>query len=223
MEFHVGPYTYTLKIPHAYIYNEFGDELEGCADEARRLIVISRRVDLSRREEVLRHEVEHAWGFHFPTARTDEERAQLAAVIGMQFDRDFADAGGHDALVAMLPSHVMLSNAGNRAERTQTMPNTPMADRTDRRTCGACQCEAMCGSISNGPIEQGVYDAQPWMERWMICPACGVLQVWAEYVRQDQKPSGTFIEVPPPRLLRDAEAAGFLRERSRGERVIVPC
>jgi hypothetical protein len=104
--FHVGPYVYRLVITDRSLFNAEGDELEGVAVEGRRLLILSFIVEPERREEVALHELIHAWAFHVPTPRTEEERCQLHAMIGEQFRRDLEAQGGREALMQLQPQRV---------------------------------------------------------------------------------------------------------------------
>jgi hypothetical protein len=105
---HVGPNTYTVALSRHAIYDMKGAELEGCIIETRRLIVISRIVSPARREEVAEHEFYHAWLFHVPRPKDDEEAAQLHSLIGRQFRADLETAGGPDALLNLRPTRIIV-------------------------------------------------------------------------------------------------------------------
>lgn len=108
IEFHVGATPYMLIISDRSIFDSDGCELEGCAVEGRRLLILSHIVHPERREEVARHEFYHAWRFHVPAPKNEEEDAQLHALVAKQFRVDLDDAGGQDALLNIRPCKVLL-------------------------------------------------------------------------------------------------------------------
>lgn len=206
MFFNVGPYRYRLAISDRPIYDAEGNQLEGLAVEQRRLLIVSYRVEPDRREEVALHELGHAWLFHFPTPRTDEERCQFFAATARQFRMDLEEQGGAEAMLQMAPERVPhLSRGVPSSAQPIKLPES--FGLTDRVVCGCCGAEIMCGEIRHAEPRQHEYTGQWQVERWADCEACGTLQVWLEYCAPDGRPTGTFVSVPPPRMLRGREAA----------------
>jgi hypothetical protein len=96
--FHIGPFLYTLVISERRIYDPEGNELEGAAIESRRLLMLSFALPVHRREDIAAEELAHAYEFHFPVPRTNEERARLSATVATGFRRELDEQGGIDAL-----------------------------------------------------------------------------------------------------------------------------
>jgi len=211
MDFGVGPFTYRLAISDRSIFDAEGNELEGCAVEARRLLIISRIVEPERREEIALHEFTHAWGFHVPKPSDEEERCQLTALIAQQFAADLERAGGREALQRLPAQRV--PHLGKPARSKAEQVDTEQSNRSDRRVCGGCGAEVMCGSVVNGDIELHGATNRTRMGRWMECEACGALQHWTEYCTADGIPLGEYVSNPPPRVLYGAQAAAWMAER----------
>lgn len=213
VKFRVGTITYTLVISDSSIYDAEGNEVEGIALEAQRLLLISRIVEPTRREEVAMHEYVHAWFFHVPRPTTEEENCQFAAFVAEQFNQALESQGGRDALRA-LPATRMPRLGSPPAQRIA--PAAPEAFQVaDRIPCGTCQSDIMCGSIVNGSQVVHQYTGQWWMVRWARCEACGDLQAWGEYCTPDGIPLGKYVSNPPPRMMRGAEAKQWLTERAK--------
>lgn len=208
MQFHVGAFLYTLILADRRIYDEEGNELEGRALESPRVIVISSAVSPDRRIEVLRHEVQHCWHFHIPRPSTEEEEADLAAFIDHQFQEDLDAQGGRAAVSQLTPQRVPELGRPSVA-RQAPLAREPFG-RPDRMTCSGCNGDVMCGSIVNGEPVLHEPTRRVWIERHMICDGCGTLTVWREVATPDGTPTGELIPVPPPRMLRGAEASRWL-------------
>lgn len=213
MQFHVGPYTYTLVISDREIFDENGERLEGCAVENRRLLIIARSVEPERREEIAMHEFTHAWGFHVPAPHDEEERAQLGATIARQFQDDLDAAGGRETL-EQLPAVRVPHLTGPLPFAAKAGASKELADRTDRRTCGGCETETMCGDIQHGAAVMPEGGSRMVIERWFRCAVCGVVQVWWEFCFKDGSPSGEFLSVPKPKILRGAEAGRWMADHA---------
>ena len=120
--FHVGPYAYTLIVSDGGIFDDEGFELDGLAVEAHRLLILSRSLDVDRRAEIAFHEYMHAWGFHVPEPRNEEERCNLASMVRLQFDRDLATVGGEAALRDMRPTRLgTIGRPSRQAQRRRTI------------------------------------------------------------------------------------------------------
>lgn len=214
-----GVHRYVVRIPNQPIFDEHGSELEGICIESRRLILISPTVQINRREEVLGHEVQHAWEFHVPPPRIEEERCQLFATISQQMREDLERQGGIETLQSLPAESISLPYRAP-AERHEAMaPNTFRL--TDARECACCSAVTMCGSISNGHVEFHEGLAQYQVLRWFRCDVCDVLTVWREVATSDGRPTGHLVEVPAPRMLRGREAAEWLAERNVADESVV--
>lgn len=207
-----GVHRYSVKIPKKSIVDESGDELDGMAIESARLILISPRVTPERREELLHHEIQHAWEFHVPSPRTEEERCQLAATIAQQYRHDIEAAGGIQSLMSLQPTEVRLPFSPGPIQRESDAANTFRV--LDFKLCGVCDSPTMCGSIENGPVEfhQGL--SQHQVLRWFKCEICAALNVWREVATSDGRPTGVLVQVPAPKVLTGREAAEWIAENA---------
>lgn len=211
MQFHVGPVSYRLVISNRHVFDADGNELEGCAVEGRRLLILSCIVEPERREEVALHEFTHAWAFHVPQPSNEEERCQLTALIAQQFQKDLDAAGGREALIQMQPAHV--PHLGRPAPALPDVAESSFA-RPHRMICSGCDTEILCGSIEQGEPSLHEFTGKQRVERWMRCDACGTLTVWFEVAHPDGSPTGEICAHPKPRMLRGTDAALWLADRS---------
>lgn len=210
MQLHVGTTTYTVVLSDRSIYDSEGNELEGCAVEGRRLIILSRIVEPSRREEVAEHEFYHCWLFHVPTPKTEEEAAQLHSLVARQFRHDLDTAGGLDVLLNLKATRIQLGRP--TTEGAEMPQGREWKGSGDRTTCGGCDSEVMAGSIHTGPAIAHEPTGRFHVERWMHCDACGIVQVWHEVAASDGMPLGEVRPVPQPKVLRGAEASAWIAE-----------
>jgi hypothetical protein len=217
MIFHVGPFRYTAVVSDRSIFDEECNEQEGRAVENRRLIILSHIVHPDRREEVLYHEIRHAWLFHVPPPANEEQEAQLGAMIREAFNRDLEQQGGREALAQLPPvriPHLGKPPAGEptAGEHSRIEP-TPMGGH-DRVQCPACEADVMCGSIHNG-MPDFHQPTRSWrLQRWMLCDACNCVQVWLELCSEDGLPLSQYVSNPPPRVLRGPEARRWMAEHA---------
>ena len=239
MQFRVGPHVYRLKIPNQPLYTDAGDEADGMTLESQRLIVMSPDVPAEQREEVLYHELQHAWLNHVPTPSDEEQQCNLFATILLQLRQDLENQGGVAALQAYPCENVALDSpprslatAASRidamtaaapqsaalragAPRSVAFANDRPLGPPDRIVCGGCGVDVMCGDIACG---HPTYHAstQRWqVERWMHCETCGAVQLWTEVCTPDGVPLGQYVAHPQPRLLRGPAAQGWLANRAK--------
>lgn len=106
LKFEIGPDVYTLFIADRALFDEEGDELEGRAIEAPKVIVISFSVAPERRLEVAYHEYQHAWEFAVPAPRDAEERCDFASFLHRKFTQDLERQGGPERLMELIPQRV---------------------------------------------------------------------------------------------------------------------
>lgn len=213
LSLHVGTTPYSVILSDNSIYDSEGNELEGCAVEGRRLIVLSRIVEPQRREEIAQHEFYHCWLFHVPSPANEEQAAQLHSTVARQFQHDLEKAGGPDVLLNLRPTRVRLGKPlPTTADRTRG--GREIFGSSDRMSCGGCEADVMAGSIHTGPVTAEVETTRFYVERWMQCDACGAVQVWCELSTSEGKPLGEFCAVPRPRILRGADASAWIAERS---------
>lgn len=212
MQFNVGPVTYTLVVSDRPLYDDEGNEIEGQAVESRRLLLVSRRVEPDRREDVALHELFEAYLFHVPKPQTNDEHSQLFALAAKGFRMDLERQGGPEAIREMVPRRVPhLGKPTPARAESQSAENFGV---TDRVPCGGCGADVMCGSVNNGEPVQHEATGQWRILRWMQCDACGVLQTWYEVCTADGVPLGKFVANPAPRLLRGAEASEWIKNHT---------
>ncbi len=233
MRFRVGPYTYRVRVTDGPIVFD-GRACRGLAVHVDREILIAPDVDPSQREEVLRHEVRHAWAFHFPQPSNVEEDCQLYAAIGIAFQDDYEQGGGRNALLLMKPF------ATPTAPDEETfMPAETEADReTIRRVPAGVPRElrplpsgeraycCVCGSVVNGGSV--VVSDTRWDERArgrvrdmsFFCPACDRLQTVTVGCGFNNQPDGQAV-VHGPVVEQGRAADDFLVKHPDGTGVVI--
>ena len=102
MWFRVSTYEYTLAVTAEPIMHE-GQECRALAQTAGRLIRMSAQVPAHERLATLLHELRHCWGFHVPAPRTEEEEADLLAMIADAAIADLDEQGGIRGLMLLAP------------------------------------------------------------------------------------------------------------------------
>lgn len=212
MNFHVAGVSYRLVVSDRSVFDAEGNELEGCAVEGRRLLIISRIVEPERREEIAMHEISHAWTFHVPKPGDEEERCQFNATISRQFYADLEAQGGREALRQMAMTRVPHLGKPLPQATSKALQMRETFGKSDRTPCGACDTDTMVGSIHNGEPVLHEPTNQFRVTRWFQCEACSAVQVWTEVSAPDGTPLGEFVANPAPKLLRGAEAAAWLAE-----------
>lgn len=212
MILHVGTIGYSVVLSDQAIFDSDGNQLEGCALEARKLIVLSRIVEPDRREEIAEHEFYHCWLFHVPKPANEEEAAQFHALVAKQFRRDLKDAGGPDAFLSLRPTRVSIGRPSvSRADHLPGFARQSLG-AGDRIPCGGCDADVMAGSIHTGPAIAQEGTGRFYVERWMRCDACGAVQAWNELATAEGTPLGEFCAVPRPRVMRGVEAGAWMVE-----------
>lgn len=210
-----GVHRYSVRVSKHPIYNEAGERLAGLAIESRRIILISGSIRPEQREEILAHEVLHAWEFHVPVPTTDEERCQLFATASQQLREDLERQGGVAALAAIEPQEIVLPYQAMPTRQPGVAASTFRI--TDMWECGCCGAPTMCGSIDNGHVEFHEASQQHQLLRWFRCEVCATLCVWTELATSDGRPTGTLVQVPAPKMLRGREAVEWIAERALAE------
>jgi len=87
ISFNVGPWIYTLRIVRKLV-NDRNEPILGRCDLDSMIIYVAADVSPQARLNVVLHELRHAWRYHFPAPRTDEEEADFSATICAQAYRD---------------------------------------------------------------------------------------------------------------------------------------
>lgn len=209
MRFHVAAVIYELRIPSAPIFDGDQEIWGQCIPEWHKLL-ISPAAPIDQRRRLLAHELYHAWRFEVPKPNTEEELATLSATVNDSMDEDLERQGGTTALRQLRPEPADPVFVPDQVGK----PDLLGAD--DRMPCAGCDAYVMCGSIHHDPPEFHGATTRYRMTRWMVCDACGVLQVWLEWCSPDGTPSGKFVANPRPRLLWGHEASAWLAEHRAG-------
>ena len=217
MKFHVGPVEYRLVISDRSVFDSEGNEIEACAIEGRRLILLSRIVEPARRPEVAEHEFLHCWEYHVPKPTNDEERAQLFALVSRQFHADLERQGGAEALMQLPMTRV--PHLGKPVPSKLPVASKEPFGRPDRVTCARCDTEWACGSVRHGEPEPHPASGRLRVQRWLDCEVCRTLTVWQEWCDEAGVPTGECVPVPAPRMLEGEAAAKWLAEKAEVDAV----
>lgn len=205
-----GCHSFRVVVPDKLIFDDVGYELDGLAVQSPELILISRRLLPGDREEVLLHELQHAWEFFVPAPSNAEERSQMLATIAKQYRRDLENGGGIEAIVNLKPSRIVLPFDSLATVRASGQGNT--FRHCDYKHCGGCDTPTMCGSFEHGHVEYHEGLQQHHVLQWFRCEACMALNVWREVATSDGRPTGILVPVPPPRVYYREEAAEWIAE-----------
>jgi len=213
MIFHVGPYTYRLRITAGPLKSTEGETLTGLAVRDDREILISGDVRPEDRLTVLLHELKHAWFFHIPKPVTEEESCELFAMIATGMMNDLNREGGEDRLKALRPPRPHEPapprvSAPQRAEEDEPgalryVPVDPVEEwqteapsRAGRAQCGQCDLIVADGSIVTGPAEWSHEAKGLVVRRTLFCSHCYHLQAWVEGANVSGVPNGSVVEGP---------------------------
>jgi hypothetical protein len=88
MRFHIGPWEY-----HVVVSGK-----DSRAEFESRTIYLAESLPVSRRWEVLLHELVHCWLFYVPRPRDEEEMARLLSLVGIAGRKELDAQGGIDEL-----------------------------------------------------------------------------------------------------------------------------
>lgn len=100
--FLVGPWQYRVRVSRDLVDAD-GARLMGRCDFDTHTIWVHADVKRFSRLNVVLHELRHAWGYHFPRARTEEEECDLSATIITAAFQDLTRMGGPGALALLEP------------------------------------------------------------------------------------------------------------------------
>lgn len=237
MLFRVGAYKYRLRITEGAIVLDDGRIVNGLADRERMQILIAGDVKPEARIRVLLHELKHCWAFHVPPAMTEEQDAELYAIISAQMMEDLTAMGGPEALEQLRPPRpfepenpvaVKRGIGGEGAEQPDMEPRelTYVEDVEcqavpdgDRAQCGVCGLTVAGGQIVT---HRTVYDGQVSgriCRRSLFCPHCEHVQSWTEGVDPQGRPNGAVVAGPFYETGEKMDA--FLRQHGEAVGVIV--
>lgn len=211
MKFRVGPWIYRVRVMDVPIV-ENGVELLGQAVMQYREIRVSPVVAADHRFNVVLHELKHAWLFHFPQPRTDEEQCNLSAAIMASMYEDLNNQGGVVALENMTPDlppgaderrrlvpvEMDLFGESQRFAPPQCVQpwETLATSSGDRAQCRDCGLIVAGGSIVSGDAKWDDNAAGVVIVRTLYCPHCDHLQEWTEGANLKGKPNGSVVGEP---------------------------
>lgn len=225
VRFHIGPEVYTVRIAEDRIYQD-GDELLGLCVYASREIQLSPTLKPEHRLTTLLHELRHAWQFHVPKPRTDEEEADLSAMVMKAFWRDYREQNG-DATLKKLGfiAEVLESADSGEASAEDIWPDgpritpleqiepaeAPVQSAAGGASCGRCDTKINDRAIVTSKPRFHIY-AKGWVvDRALFCPHCGHVQRWIEGANLDGVPNGAPLD-EEPEYVRGPQAEEFLRQ-----------
>jgi hypothetical protein len=211
MQFRVGPWVYRVIVSQKPILGRDGHPLAGRVDAGARRIILAAGLDPQHQVETLYHELRHAWSFHFPTPRTDEEVCDLSAAIMEQIRQDLEAQGGIEAFGAMFDppetSPTQPEATAPRGQASGRVRHVPVTEdyivraRPPGELIGRQAECTVCGRlVAPGAI---VTEKPTWEPRWhtqacrrtLYCAHCDHLQTWHEAWR-DGRPGGEAIATP---------------------------
>lgn len=101
MKFEIGPWTYSVQITDGPLYDDNGLEQAGRCEWRTQSILISGAIPVTRRLEVLLHELRHAWVFTFGRPAGEEDDANNAAAFAAMAINEIDRHGGTRALMQL--------------------------------------------------------------------------------------------------------------------------
>lgn len=245
MKCNIGPWQYAVRIVPELFDDEDGKRLWGLADAGRRTIFLSADLPPDNRLDVLMHEVTHAWMFHFPRARTDEELADFTASIVASAHRDLLDAGGVSALLELrvdqeeTPAAPVADPVADPDEPIDSIGDSPVDESGpryvpvvcvepfettamasgDRAQCGICETLVAGGSIVTSAARHDPYLKGRVVDRAIYCPHCNHWQTWVEGVNPMDIPNGSV--AAGPNYTRGDQVYEFLRRHRQAVGLLV--
>lgn len=229
MRFRIAGWVYSVRITDEPIYDDDGRLLNGRADADSREILISAAVPAHLREEVLAHEIRHAWAFHTDGETPDEKESNLFASITRQYIDDLATQGGLSALKRMRaasspppnadpePVFVPEEEGGDGTSPAYYVhPNDTVARPSGLRAqCGKCARTIAAGCVATAPAKWQAAHGGAVCRRQLYCPHCHHVQSWMEGCDLQGHPNGSVIG--EPEYAGGAAVDAFLREHPEAE------
>jgi hypothetical protein len=235
MQFRIGPYPYRVRITEGPIKTEEGRPLTGHADREKQELLIAGNVLPTHRYMVLMHEITHAWLFHVPKPRTDEEVCELNALIASTANAELEDQGGRAALEAMKAPRTAAEVVPARTFATDPFPvetivkahpvkyiqpvETTARTSAHRAQCGRCELIVSGGSIVTGPTRWDRGVGGNVVTRSLYCAHCDHVQTWTEGVDFSGRPNGAVVDGPT--FAKGEEVEQFLREHQEATGMVV--
>lgn len=240
MSFNVGPLTLVVHIVARRPIDQLGRETDALIDHTRDEIYIFQGLGPARREHRLRHEINHAKRDILGVPEDEESSCDLDAAFWQQFDREFREQGGGEALAAMVPEAEELEVV-QVVEGWEEVPEDdesaevflgeytlePVTDRGESpaaRLGTARRRDCVCGRMI---YERRIVDETPRIEpavggwvvdRSMYCADCVHVQLWTEGVGPGGLPNGVPID-EPTFITGWLEVAAWLEEHPQGVEV----
>lgn len=207
MRFRIGCYIYRVHISQDPIF-EGNRELLGLAVYHNREILLSPALPAPQRLDVLLHELQHCWEFHVPAPRTDEDRANLSAMVTASTLADLEAQGGEASLRKLSAPRIVfdepepatdpLIESGPRYESAEQVDESQAIalSRAGRAQCATCESLIADGSIVTSVPRFDFVAFGNVVDRTLFCPHCGHLQRWTEGATMRGVPNGAVVDEP---------------------------
>jgi hypothetical protein len=209
MQFHVGPWVYTVQITDAPILADDGAEQAGRWVWSTRTILISGTIPVQRRLQVLLHELVHAWRHDLGKPATDEDDANSMSAFTASVMRQLYRQGGEPALMRLSPDGIASTDVGD----------WDSASEITGAQCGTCGTSfSPMQIVTSAPVGDAT-TGRMFVIRALLCEHCGHVQQWREGATNAGAPNGRVLGTP--RLLRGEAMTAFLREHGQQFGVMV--
>ena len=219
MKFRVATFFYTVLITDELLFDESGAAAVALAEKTGRRIRISSELPREERVTTLLHELWHAWQFHMPRCRSEEEEADAMAMVSQAAWDDLEQQGGAAALRRLgdpeepkpVPSpsgrdawsfdEAITSVAVDEGPRYVPADELQRFDFKGQASGGRAECGHCSCTVSDGMIVTGRArfedKAVGWVvSREMYCPHCGHVQGWTEGCDPNGLPNGSPLGTP---------------------------
>lgn len=242
MNFRVGPVTVVVRVVASRPLNSDGVGVDAIYDFDVDEVYIYKALRAERREHRLRHEMGHAKRDILGSPMDEESACDSDAAFWQQFDREFREQGGIEALGSMVPADdVVLGDVPDEAGelvvvrqeetagfyvREFTLEPVDFEFSTEGQRLGtARKRDCVCGRMV---FERRIVSELPrfdagvggWVQdRAMYCDDCCHVQRWVEGVGPDGLANG--VAVDEPVLVNEREAVlEFLAEHPEAVGVV---
>lgn len=179
MKFRVGPWTYRVRISSGPLNDEHGRLADGLICWSDREIWISESLPIEQRQDVLFHELAHAWEHHFGTPNSSEGIANRNSSFATDVTRQFDRQGGTWALCNLSSEGVVQDGVSEKE------PSSAYAVQ-----CHKCSGTIALGNVINSdPLFHRSY-RQFVLYRSFYCEHCNITHAWIEGATPAGLPSG---------------------------------